>query len=175
MATWIIDASHSSAQFSVRHLMITNVRGEFTGVAGTLEFDAASPEGAKVSATVDASTISTRDVGRDTHLKSADFFDVENFPQLSFTSTSIAKKGHDLEVKGDLTIHGVTKPVTFAVEGPTKEEKDPWGNSRIGASATTTIDRRDFGLTWNSAIESGGVLVGHDAKITIDVSLIRKA
>jgi polyisoprenoid-binding protein YceI len=175
MATWQIDSSHSSAQFSVRHLMITNVRGEFTNVSGTLEFDPAAPATAKLSATIDANTINTREAKRDEHLKSADFFDVEKFPQISFKSTSIAPSsaGH-LELRGDLTIHGVTKPVTLAVEGPTREEKDPWGNTRIGASASGTLDRRDFGLVWNAAMESGGVLVGHDVKLTLDVSLIRK-
>jgi polyisoprenoid-binding protein YceI len=173
MATWNIDSSHSGAHFTVRHLMITNVRGEFTGLSGTVDFDPAAPEGAKVTASIEASTVSTRDEKRDGHLKSADFFEVEKHPKLTFTSTSIAKKGDGLALTGDLTIRGTTKSVTFQVEGPTKEEKDPWGNTRIGASATATIDRREFGLTWNSAIESGGVLVGHDVKLTIDVSLVR--
>lgn len=174
MATWQIDSSHSSVQFSIRHLMITNVRGEFGGVVGSVEWDAGSPAAAKVEASIDVATVNTREADRDKHLKSADFFDVEKFPKITFVSTRISASGAGLEVAGDLTIHGVTKPVVLAVEGPTKEEKDPWGNTRIGASATTTIDRREFGLTWNSAIESGGVLVGHDAKLTIDVSLVRK-
>lgn len=173
MATWNIDSSHSGAHFTVRHLMITNVRGEFTGLSGTVEFDPASPESAKVQASIDAATVNTREEKRDGHLKSADFFEVEKYPKLTFSSTSITKKGDGFALTGDLTIRGTTKPVTFQVEGPTKEEKDPWGNTRIGASATTTIDRREFGLTWNSAIESGGVLVGHDVKLTIDVSLVR--
>lgn len=173
MATWNIDSSHSGVHFTVRHLMITNVRGEFTGLSGTIEVDGTSFESAKVTATVDAKTINTREEKRDEHLRSPDFFEVEKHPKLSFVSTAIAKKGDGYTLTGDLTIRGTTKPVTFLVEGPTKEEKDPWGNTRIGASATATIDRREFGLTWNSAIESGGVLVGHDIKLTIDVSLVR--
>lgn len=174
MATWNIDTSHSSVQFSIRHLMITNVRGEFTGVIGQIDLDPASPAAAKITASIDTKTVNTREAKRDEHLRSGDFFEVEKFPTITFASTGVTVKsaGH-LEVTGDLTIRGVTKPVTLAVEGPTKEEKDPWGNTRIGASATTTIDRRDFGLTWNAAIESGGVLVGHDVKLTIDVSLVR--
>jgi polyisoprenoid-binding protein YceI len=174
MATWNIDPSHSSVHFSIRHLMITNVRGEFSGVAGSVEFDPAAPEAASVRATVDAGSVNTRDEKRDGHLKSGDFFDVEKFPKIEFASTKVEKHGDGLKVTGDLTLHGVTKSIVLAVEGPTSAEKDPWGNTRIGASATVTLDRRDFGLTWNSAIESGGVLVGHDAKLTIDVSLVRQ-
>ena len=173
MAIWNIDSSHSGVQFSVRHLMITNVRGEFTGLTGKVYFDPASPETATIEASVDASSINTREAKRDEHLRSADFFDTAQNPTISFKSTSIAKKGDGFALTGDITIRGNTKPVTFVVEGGTTVEKDPWGNSRIGASATATIDRRDFGLTWNSAIESGGVLVGHDVKLTIDVSLVR--
>ncbi len=174
MATWNIDPSHSAVQFSVRHLMITNVRGEFTGVTGQMTYDPAAPAATTVQATIDAKTVNSREAKRDEHLRSADFFDVEKHPTITFASTRVTTKGAgQLEIVGDLTIHGVTKPVTLAVEGPTNEEKDPWGNTRIGASGTTTIDRRDFGLTWNSAIESGGVLVGNEVKLTIDVSLIR--
>ena len=173
MAIWNIDSSHSGVHFSVRHLMITNVRGEFTGLKGQVNFDPASPESASLEASVDAASVNTREEKRDGHLRSVDFFDTENHPSISFKSTSVAKKGDGFTLTGDLTIRGTTKAVTFAVEGGTSVEKDPWGNARIGASASTTIDRREFGLTWNSAIESGGVLVGHDVKLTIDVSLIR--
>ncbi len=173
MTIWNIDSSHSSVQFSVRHLMITNVRGEFSGLSGTVEFDPAQPETASVRASLESASINTREPKRDEHLRSADFFDAENHKTLSFVSTALAKKGDGFVLTGDLTIRGTTKSVSFAVEGGTTVEKDPWGNARIGASASATIDRRDFGLTWNSAIESGGVLVGHDVKITIDVSLIR--
>jgi polyisoprenoid-binding protein YceI len=174
MATWNIDTSHSSAHFSIRHLMITNVRGEFSVVTGTLEYDAAAPEKSSVIASIDVASINTREEKRDTHLKSADFFDAEKFPKIEFKSTSVSKKGDGLEVKGDLTMHGVTKSVTLTVEGPSNEEKDPWGNTRVGASASGTIDRRDFGLTWNGTLESGGLLVGHDVKLTLDVSLVKK-
>lgn len=173
MATWNIDTSHSGAHFSVRHLMITNVRGEFGGLSGTVEFDAAAPEKSRVTASVDTTTVSTRDEKRDGHLKSADFFEVEKHPKMTFQSTSIAKKGDGYTLTGDLTIRGTTKSVTFAVEGPSAPEKDPWGNTRIGATATATVDRRDFGLTWNAALESGGVLVGHEVKISIEVSLVK--
>ncbi len=173
MAIWNIDSSHSGVHFSVRHLMITNVRGEFTGLSGQVNFDPASAESASLEASVDAASINTREEKRDEHLRSADFFDVAQNPKISFKSTSVTKKGDGFALTGDLTIRGNTKSVTFAVEGGTTVEKDPWGNARIGASATATIDRRDFGLTWNSAIESGGVLVGHDVKLTIDVSLVR--
>jgi polyisoprenoid-binding protein YceI len=174
MATWNIDPAHSSAQFSIRHLMITNVRGEFGVVAGAVEFDPESPTHANFSPSIDVASINTHEPQRDTHLKSADFFDVETFPKITFESTSVAKKGDGLEVTGDLTMHGVTKSIVLAVEGPTRAEKDPWGNTRIGASATGKIDRREWGLNWNSAIESGGVLVGHDVKLILDVSLVRK-
>lgn len=173
MAIWNIDSSHSGVQFSVRHLMITNVRGEFTGLTGKVDFDPASPETATIEASVDANSINTREAKRDEHLRSADFFDTAQNPTISFKSKSIVKKGEGFELTGDITIRGNTKAVTFIVEGGTTVEKDPWGNSRIGAAATATIDRRDFGLTWNSAIESGGLLVGHDVKLTIDVSLVR--
>jgi polyisoprenoid-binding protein YceI len=173
MSTWNIDSSHSAAHFTVRHLMITNVRGEFGALSGSVELDLAAPEQGSVSASIDASTINTRDEKRDAHLRSADFFDVEQHPTMSFQSTAITRAGDGLALTGDLTIRGTTRSVTFQVEGPTAPEKDPWGNTRIGATATATIDRRDYGLTWNTALESGGVLVGHDVKITIDVSLVR--
>ena len=127
-----------------------------------------------MEATIDASTINTREAQRDTHLKSADFFDVEQFPTLSFRSTQVKRTGDDeLAVTGDLTIHGVTRQVTFQVEGPTAAGKDPWGNTRIGLSATTKINRRDFGLTWNAALETGGILVGEDVTITLDLEFVK--
>ena len=174
MSTWNIDASHSSATFTVRHLMITNVRGEFQKLSGTATFDAANPAASKVEATIDVASINTREAQRDAHLKSADFFDVEKFPTITFASKSIAKKGDgELAIVGDLTIHGTTNEVTLSVDGPTAEHKDPWGNTRIGATATTKIKRSAFGITWNSAIEAGGVLVGDDVSITLDVSLVK--
>ena len=172
---WLIDGSHSSAHFSVRHMMITNVRGEFQKLEGTITWDPASPESAQIEAHVDVSSLSTRDEKRDGHLKSPDFFDAEKFPTLSFKSKSVKAKGKDgLVVSGDLTIHGVTKEVAFDVEGPSPATADPWGNSRIGATATAKIKRDDFDLKWNAALEAGGVLVGNDVSITIDISAIQQ-
>ncbi len=172
---WVIDGSHSSAGFSVKHLMITNVRGEFQKVEGTVSWDPAKPEATTIEASADISSINTRDEKRDGHLKSPDFFDVEKFPTLTFKSKSVKAKGSDeLSVTGDLTIHGVTKEVVLEVEGPSAPTADPWGNTRIGATASTKIKREDFGLTWNAALEAGGVLVGSDVKITLDVSLIQQ-
>ena len=173
MTTWNIDPSHSAAHFTVRHMTISNVRGEFGALAGSIEFDPAAPEAARASASVETGTVNTRDEKRDAHLRSGDFFDVERHPQMAFRSTGVARKGDGYALTGELTIRGTTKEVTFHVEGPTAPEKDPWGNTRVGATATATIDRRDFGLVWNAALESGGVLVGHDVKITIDVSLVK--
>lgn len=173
-STWNVDPVHSTAQFKVRHLMISNVKGEFRNVSGKLELDPANITNSRVEASIDAATINTREADRDTHLKSADFLDVEKFPTLSFKSDRISKKGEgELSVEGDLTIHGVTRKVTFEVEGPSPEAKDPWGNTRIGLSATTRIHRKEFGLNWNAALEAGGVLVGEEVTITLDVEFIR--
>ena len=173
-ATYQIDSSHSSAQFSVRHMMISNVRGEFTKVSGTVTYDPANPAGATIDASIEVSSISTRDAQRDGHLKSPDFFDAEKFPLVTFHGKEVAASDGELEVKGDLTIHGVTRETVLHVEGPTPEHKDPWGNARIGATATAKLNRKDFGLTWNAALEAGGVLVGEEVKITIDIEAIRQ-
>lgn len=175
-STWNIDPVHSAAQFKVKHMMISNVKGEFTAVKGSLEFDEQNVENSSVQAEIDASTINTRDPQRDAHLKSADFFDVEKFPTLSFRSTQVSRKGGgELTVTGELTIHGITRPVTVVVEGPSEATKDPWGNTRIGISATTKINRKDFGLTWNAALETGGILVGEEVTITLDVQFVKSA
>ncbi len=174
--TYTIDPAHSSAQFVVRHMMITNVRGGFSSVKGTVEFDSANPTDSSVDVVIDANTIKTMDEQRDAHLKSADFLDTEKYPTITFKSTKIAVGGDgEASVSGDLTIHGVTKPVTLKVEGPTPEGKDPWGNIRIGASATTKIKRSDFGLTWNAALETGGIMVADELKIELDVQMIKAA
>ena len=170
--TWNLDPAHSNAQFSVRHLMISNVKGEFTKVTGQVRFDPARPENLSVEAAIDVSTINTREPDRDNHLKSADFLHAEQFPTITFKSKQAVKDAHGLKLTGDLTIHGVTREVTLDVEGPTPPTKDPWGNTRVGASATTKINRKDFGLTWNQALETGGVVVGDEVKITIDVELL---
>lgn len=175
MNTWNIDASHSSIAFSVRHLMISNVKGEFQKFSGTVTWDSANPAASAVEVEIDMSSINTHEDKRDAHLKSADFFDVENFPKMTFRATSVKAKDDGGELTGDLTIRGVTRPVTLQVDGPTAEQKDPWGNTRIGASATTKIKRSDFNITWNAGLEAGGVLVGDEVKIQIEVSLIRQA
>jgi polyisoprenoid-binding protein YceI len=172
--TYKIDPAHSSASFVVRHMMITNVRGSFSNLSGTVAWDAENPSLSTIEAVVDATTLVTQDAGRDAHVKSADFLDVEKFPTFTFKSTSVESAGDDeLKVTGDLTIHGVTKQVVLSVEGPTAEGKDPWGNTRIGASAKTKIKRSEFGLTYNAALETGGILIGDDLKIELDLSLIK--
>ncbi|MCZ6778795.1 MAG: YceI family protein [Acidobacteriota bacterium] len=172
-ATWEIDSVHSSAQFSVRHMMVSNIRGEFGKVTGTVEFDGKDLETIRVEATIDATTIDTREADRDKHLRSADFFDVEHHPTLSFKSKKAEplSDGH-FSLMGDLTIRGVTREVVLEVEGPTPSIKDPWGNVRRGVSATTRINRQDFGLKWNGVLEAGGVLVGDEVSINIDIEMI---
>jgi polyisoprenoid-binding protein YceI len=174
VTTWNVDPVHSVAEFKVKHMMISNVKGQFTGVKGVLSLDQSDVTKSHVETSIDAASINTRDAQRDAHLKSADFFDAEKFPALSFKSTNVSRVGEgELAVTGDLTIHGVTRKVTFSVEGPTPPAKDPWGNTRLGLSATTKINRKDFGLTWNSALETGGVLVGDEVTITLDVQFVK--
>ena len=174
ITTWNIDPVHSTAEFKVKHMMISNVKGQFTGVKGALTLDEANLTNAHVEATIDAASINTHEAQRDTHLKSADFFDVEKFPTLSFKSTRVTRtRGGELAVEGDLTIHGVARTVVFAVEGPTAPGKDPWGNTRLGLAAITKINRKDFGLTWNAALETGGILVGDEVTITLDVQFVK--
>lgn len=171
--TYEIDSTHSSAHFSVRHLMVSNVRGEFSKVSGTVKFDSQNPAASTVEATIDANSISTRDPQRDGHLKSADFLDTEKFPTITFRSKQVEIESDGGKITGDLTIHGVTREITLEVEGPSQEMKDPWGKQRIGASATTKISRKEFGLTWNAALETGGVMIGDEVKITLDVEFVR--
>ena len=175
MTTWNIDTSHSGINFSVRHMVIAKVRGTFNRFSGTVELDDANPAASKVSVRIDATSIDTREEKRDAHLRSADFFDVENHPELTFTSTKIEKlDGDDYRVTGDLTIHGVTKEVVLDAES-LGAGKDPWGNDRIAFSATTSVNRKDFGLTWNQALETGGVLVGEKIEIALDVQAVKAA
>jgi len=174
VSTWKVDAAHSVAEFKVKHMMISNVKGRFTGVSGTLYLDENNVENSHLQASIDAASILTGDAQRDAHLKSADFFDVEQYPTLAFRSTRVVPNGEgELKATGDLTIHGVTREVTFTVEGPTAPAKDPWGNTRVAVSATTKINRKDFGLTWNAALETGGILVGDEVTITLDVQFIK--
>ena len=170
---YTIDPAHSTAGFKVRHLMVANVRGEFSGVTGTVVFDAGAPENSRVEARIDATTIHTRDEQRDAHLKSADFLDVEKFPAIAFVSKKITGAGGEWKVTGDLTIHGVTKEVTLDVEGLAPEAKDPWGNVKSGASAVTKISRKEFGMEFNMVLETGGVMVGDEIAITLELELLR--
>ena len=174
--TWNLDPVHSVAEFKVKHMMISNVKGQFPKVTGKLTLDESELTKSQVEATIEAASIETRDPQRNAHLKSADFLDVEKFPTLSFKSTGVRRVGDgELAVEGDLTIHGVTRKVVFSVEGPTPPAKDPWGNARIAVSATTKISRKDFGLTWNTALETGGILVGDEVTITLDVQFVKAA
>ncbi|WP_263359677.1 YceI family protein [Acidicapsa ligni] len=171
---WKMDPAHSRAEFKIRHMMISNVKGSFSGLSGTLLENTTDHSWSEIDASIDISTLNTGDAQRDTHLKSVDFFHQEQHPAMTFKSTTVEKKGNEeYSVTGDLTIHGITKVVTFAVEGPSAPGKDPYGNTRIGLSATTKINRKDFGLTWNAALETGGVLVGEDVQIVLDVQFIR--
>jgi polyisoprenoid-binding protein YceI len=174
-ATWAIDPVHSSVEFAVRHLMITTVKGRFADVQGTVVLDDARPSGSSAEITIQASSIDTREPQRDAHLKSADFFDAEKFPTLTFRSTSVRDwQDEGFTLVGDLTIHGVTREVALDVtsEGRTR---DPWGGERTGFTATTKIKRSDFGLTWNQLLETGGLAVSDEVKISLDIQLVLKA
>ncbi|HXC32179.1 MAG TPA: YceI family protein [Verrucomicrobiae bacterium] len=173
---WKIDPAHTAAHFSVRHLMISNVRGEFTKVSGGAFIDPSDPAKSSVEVTIDAASLNTREPQRDEHLRSADFFHVANHPTLTFRSKRIeALSPEEHKVTGDLTIRGNTKDVTFDVEGPTPAVKDPYGNIRVGITATAKISRKEFGLVWNALTETGGVMVGDEVKITIEAELIQQA
>jgi polyisoprenoid-binding protein YceI len=173
---WQIDPAHSAAHFSVRHLMISNVRGEFTKLSGSALIYPADPAKSTVEITIEAASINTREAKRDEHLRSADFFDAANHPALTFRSKRVEALGlENFKLTGDLTIRGVTKEVTFDVEGPTASVKDPWGNIRAGVAASAKINRKDFGLVWNALTEAGGVVVGDEVKITIEAELIQQA
>ncbi len=175
-ATWQIDPVHTNAQFAVRHMMVSTVRGQFTKASGTVNWDGRDLSTASVDVVIDANSVDTREPKRDAHLRSADFFDTAKYPTLSFKSTRIetAGNGH-LRMAGDLTIRGVTKPIVFDVNGPTAAITDPGGGRRIGASATATINRKDFGVSWNRALDSGGVVVGDDVEITVDLEMVSRA
>lgn len=173
--TYQIDTQHTAAQFKVRHMMIANVKGEFDKVTGTVQFDPSNLALSSVDASIDVNSISTREPQRDDHLKSPDFLEAAKYPKITFRSTSVSKDGGDgYNVNGELTLHGVTKPVVLKVEEVTDEVKDPWGLLRRGAVASTRISRADFGLTFNVALETGGVLVGDHVDITLDVEMTRK-
>jgi polyisoprenoid-binding protein YceI len=171
---WRVDPSHSHVEFAVKHMMISTVKGRFSDIDGTVAADGTDWTHASIEVSIKAASIDTRDEKRDAHLRSADFFDAETYPSITFRSTRIVAAGTDqYRVAGDLTIHGVTKPVTLDVtaEG---QGKDPWGGERVGFSASTRIDRQDFGLSWNQALDLGGVLVGNDIRISLDIELLRQ-
>lgn len=174
MTTWKLDPGHSSADFSARHMMITTVRGGFRNVTGTIEYDAANPAASSVEVTINTNEItSTGLADRDNHLKSPDFLDIENFPTITFKSTSVKPTSDtEADITGDLTIRGVTRPVTIKAE-LLGQAKTPWGTDNIGFHGTTKINREDFGLTWNMALETGGWLVGKDITISLDVEAIK--
>jgi polyisoprenoid-binding protein YceI len=175
VTTWNLDPAHSAAEFKVRHMMISNVKGKFSSLSGVLKLDETDYTHSEVEASIPVANVSTGDDQRDAHLKSADFFDTEKFPAITFKSTNIdSKGGADYAVTGELTIHGVTKTVTLSVEDVSEPSKDPWGNQRIGLSGSTKINRKDFGLTYNAALEAGGVLVGEEVTITLDIQFVKQ-
>ncbi|UWZ85203.1 YceI family protein [Occallatibacter riparius] len=174
LSTWKLDPAHSSAEFKVKHMMISNVKGSFHSLSGTLTEHPTDKTLSSIDATIDVSSITTCNAERDAHLKSADFLDVARYPAMTFSSSKVQPNGDSgYYVTGDLTIHGETHQQTFVVEGPTAPGKDPSGNTRIGLSATTRINRKDYGLSWNAALETGGILVGDDVNITIEAQFLK--
>lgn len=171
--SWTIDTAHSAVQFSIRHMVISKVRGAFTQWEGRFDFDPENPEATRVSATIETASIDTHEPKRDAHLRSADFFDAEQHPQITFLSTHVEKTGDDrYRMVGDLTIHGTTREVDLEVTY-LGSGKDPWGGERVGFTGRTTIRRKDFGLNWNQVLEAGSVLVGEDVEIALDVQAVR--
>lgn len=174
-STWEIDPVHTTLQFKVRHLMISNVKGIFEKFSGKLNLDDKEITKSKVDVTIDTASLNTNIQKRDDDLRSANFFEVAKFPTMTFSSTKVEKNGNDkLKVTGNLTIKGITRPVVLNVEGLTPEVKDPWGGTRRGASATTAINRKDFGLTWNKTMDNGGMVVGDDVGIQLEVEFVKK-
>jgi polyisoprenoid-binding protein YceI len=174
-STWNIDPDHSNFGFKIKHLMVSNVKGNFNIYSGAVEINDKDITKSKVDVTIDTSSVNTNVKKRDDHLRSADFFDVAKYPTMTFVSKKVTIVGPDkLKVTGDFTLHGVTKEVVLDLDGPTAESKDPWGNTRKGATATTKINRKDYGLMWNQALETGGVLVGDEVDITLEIEMIKK-
>src|SRR4051812_19902111 len=174
LGTWNIDPSHSAIAFSVRHMVVSKTRGRFTRWSGQLRFDAKNPSDSLVEVSIDPASLDTADAQRDAHLRSADFFDVEKYPSASFRSSKVEVTANDrYRVTGDLTVHGVSKPVVLEVtyEG---SGKDPWGGERAGFAASTSIDRKDFGLEWNKALETGGLLVGERVELTLEIEAVKQ-
>jgi polyisoprenoid-binding protein YceI len=174
-STWQIDPAHSAAQFAVKHLAISTVRGAFTSVKGTVQFDDKDISKSSVDVAIDVNSVDTRQPDRDKDLRSDHFFDAEHFPTITFKSKRVEQVSPGkLKITGDLTIHGITKEVVLDVDGPTAPVKDPWGNQRMAINATTKINRQDFGVKWNATMDNGGVVVGDDVSITIDAEMIPK-
>ncbi|MBZ5624531.1 MAG: YceI family protein [Acidobacteriia bacterium] len=172
--SWRIDPNHSAAYFSVRHLMISTVRGEFSGINGSMRYDPEHPTEARVEATIDCSTLNSGVAARDAQMKGPDFFDVKRYPTMKFTSTQVKKSGPGkLKVSGDLTINATTRPVVLDVEGPSAVVKDARGREKIGLSAATRINRKEFGIIWNEILETGGVAVADEVSISLDIEFIR--
>jgi polyisoprenoid-binding protein YceI len=174
MATWNIDLSHSTIHFMVRHMVVSKVRGRFGKFSGVIQFDPANPETGSVQVDIDPSSVDTNDAQRDGHLRSGDFFEVEKFPKASFKSTKVSSSGEGkLKIEGELSLRGVTRPVTLdaTFEGT---GADPWGGNRAGFSATTSIDRRDYGVSFNKALETGGVLVGDKIELNLEIEAVQQ-
>lgn len=172
--TWDLDVTHAELGFKVRHMMVSWTKGKFDKFSGSLELDEADVTRSKVSVSIDASSVNTNVKDRDDHLRSADFFDVEKFPKITFVSSRFEKAGERLRVTGALTIHGVTKQVVLDAEPLPAAVKDPWGNWRTGTRATTKLSRKDYGLVWNKALEAGGIAVGDEVELSLDVEFMRK-
>lgn len=173
--TWNIDADHSAIGFKIRHMMVSNVKGSFPAFSGTVQIDDQDITRSKVEVSIETASITTNISKRDEHLRSADFFDVAKYPLMTYVSTKVEKAGQGrLRVAGNLSLHGITREVILEVEGPTAAFKDPWGNIRRGATATAKLNRKDFGLNWNAVIESGGVLVGDEVSIELELEMIKK-
>jgi len=172
--TWRIDPSHSSAQFSVRHMMISTVRGQFGGVKGTVVHDPKNPAASTVEATIDVTTVNTGQTKRDNDLKSPEFFDMKRYPEMKFKSTSVETAGPGrMKVTGDLTINATTRPVVLDVDGPTPPIRDPQGREKVGINATTKVSRKEFGILYNPVMESGGVTVSDEVSIVLEIELFR--
>lgn len=171
---WTIDPVHTHVQFSVRHMMVSNVKGVFAKKSGTVTLDESDFTQSTVTVEIEADSVDTREPQRDNHLRSADFLDVEKFPLLTFRSSRIVPAGNGFSLTGDVTIHGVTHPITLAVDAPTPAMKDPWGGVRRGFEASGELNRKDFGLVYNQMLEAGGVLVGDKVKLSLEVELVQK-
>ena len=172
--TWVIDPTHTNLGFSARHAMVAKVRGNFGEFSGSFTIDGDNLAASTAEVTIQVASIDTKTADRDTHLKSPDFLDVENFPTITFVSTAVTPKGDDVVITGDLTIHGVTKSVEIEYEF-VGISQDPWGQTKIGFEGSTKISRKEFGLTWNAALETGGVLVGDEIRIDLDVEAAKQA